>query len=68
MMNEIEGELRRRRPPERDVLELVGLAALSVAGALILIPAVALNGWAGARPFSGSGRDQIEELDDDVAI
>lgn len=55
MMNLMDGGDRHGRLPKREIVELVGLAALNVAGALLLIPVVALNGLAGARPFSKSG-------------
>lgn len=61
MMNLLDGG-RRRRTPEPKALELIGLGLLSVAGALILLPAVALNGLAGTRPFSRSDQYQSETV------
>ncbi|TDL41122.1 hypothetical protein [Arthrobacter nitrophenolicus] len=69
MINLMDGGMddgrRRRRPSKREQLEIAGLTALSVVGALVLLPVIGLKAVAGALPFvrSASGDQQgLEEI------
>ncbi|WP_461172250.1 hypothetical protein M1D93_14795 [Arthrobacter sp. Z1-9] len=61
MMNLIDSGRHRRRPLKRETLEMAGLTALSVTGALILLPVIGLRMLAGSVPFAKIGAGQQQE-------
>ncbi|MGX1159847.1 hypothetical protein FBY31_1789 [Arthrobacter sp. SLBN-100] len=60
MMNLMDGGPLRGRTPKRENLEMAGLTALSVTGALILLPIIGLKALASRLPFvkNANGRQQ----------
>lgn len=57
----LDGGRGSSRPPKRQNLEVAGFTALSVAGALILLPVIGLKALAGALPFVKNADDRGPE-------
>ncbi|TQJ38068.1 hypothetical protein FBY33_0055 [Arthrobacter sp. SLBN-112] len=60
MMELMDGGRRRRRLPKRETLALMGVTALSVTAAAVLLPAVGLKALAAALPLAKNRVHQPE--------
>lgn len=64
----MDGGRRRRRPPKRETLEVIGFTALSVTAAAVLLPVIGVKAVVSALPFVKNATGHLAEPEDSYLI